>query len=121
MIPVLGKEFKGGYKMAKKNVNPNTEDAKIVDTVEETTEQTGTDNKEPKKAPEKKTIKGVVTECIKLNIRKEPSLTAAIVEEISALAEVKIDREASTDDWYSVQTESGKSGFCMKKYISTKK
>lgn len=107
--------------MAKKNANPNVEDVKIVNNVEETTEQTGSDANESKNTSKKKEIKGVVTDCIKLNIRKEPSLEATIIEEVSALTEVKIDKEASTEDWYAVQTELGKSGFCMKKYISTKK
>jgi hypothetical protein len=32
--------------------------------------------------------------------------------------ELLIDLEKSTDDWYSVTTNVGAEGFCMKKYVT---
>lgn len=64
---------------------------------------------------------GVVTDCVRLNIREEPSVDAAVITVITALSEVAVDQEASTEDFYRVCTESGIEGFCMKRYIALRK
>ncbi len=63
---------------------------------------------------------GVVTDCLKLNIRKEPSKDSEVAAIVTCLDEVKIDLEASTDEWYAVCTVAGIEGFCMKKYIAVR-
>lgn len=63
-------------------------------------------------------IRGVVTNCVKLNVRKMPAANAGVVCVIDVSAEVTIDEENSTDEFYRVCTTSGIEGFCMKKYIS---
>lgn len=66
------------------------------------------------------TVSGVVVNCLKLNVRKEPKIDADVVTRISALTEVVIDTGASAGDFYKVCTDTGIEGFCMKKYIALK-
>lgn len=61
---------------------------------------------------------GVVTDCAKLNVRRAPSKNATVVCEIACDATVIIDEDKSNAEWYSVCTEAGVNGFCMKKYIT---
>lgn len=70
--------------------------------------------------PEKESIEifGVVTDCLKLNIREEPDKDSCIVAVVSCLTELKIYSEMSTDDWYAVCTASGIEGYCMKKFVA---
>lgn len=43
-------------------------------------------------------IIGVVTDCLKLNIRKEPDKDSEVVVVVTCLDELKIDPATSTDD-----------------------
>jgi uncharacterized protein YgiM (DUF1202 family) len=61
---------------------------------------------------------GVVTDCLKLNVREAPSTDAKILAEIQALSEVKVDLGESTDTFYKICNAAGIQGFCMKKYIA---
>lgn len=63
-------------------------------------------------------IVGVVTNCLKLNIRKEPNKDSEAIAVASCLDELRIDSVTSTDDWYAVCTVSGIEGFCMKKFVA---
>lgn len=68
---------------------------------------------------ETKEIKiGVVTDCLSLNIRKEPKSDAEVLCSIPCLTEVTIEENESTDEFYKICTGSGIEGFCMKKYIA---
>lgn len=67
------------------------------------------------------TLVGIVTGCKKLNVRKEPAITAEPVCIVAEESIVVIDQELSTDEWYKVYTEAGVEGFCMKKYVSVSK
>lgn len=61
---------------------------------------------------------GLVANCQNLNIRAEASADAWIVSILRAGAEVVIDDEASTDDFFKVTTGAAVEGYCMKQYIS---
>lgn len=63
---------------------------------------------------------GVVTDCVKLNIRKRPSSDADILTEIPVGTKVQIFDKESTKDFYHVCTATGIDGFCMKKFIKIK-
>lgn len=65
-------------------------------------------------------VSGVVVNCLKLNVRKEPKSNAEVVTLISALTEVVVDVNASNGDFYKVCTATGIEGFCVKKYIALK-
>lgn len=60
---------------------------------------------------------GAVNDCLKLNVRKNPNLKAAIVCVIDVGTEVLIEPDESTEEWYKVYVDD-KEGFCMKKYIT---
>lgn len=68
-------------------------------------------------APNPKTVKGVVVDCAKLNVRVAPNSAGKVICVINAKAEVIIDLDKSTDEWYRVCTVSGVKGFCMKQFI----
>lgn len=63
---------------------------------------------------------GIVTDCIKLNVRETPDTNAEILCEIQKDSEVMVDESESTDEFYKVYINSGVEGFCMKNYISLK-
>lgn len=67
--------------------------------------------------PPAEPIDGCVTDCLKLNVRKEPSLEAGILCEVPLNAKLAIIPETSNEEWYNVVTETGVSGFCMAKYV----
>lgn len=60
---------------------------------------------------------GKVIDCVKLNVREEPSAKASIVFEIPVGSTVFIDETCSTDEFYKICTEHGVEGYCMKKFI----
>lgn len=61
---------------------------------------------------------GVVVDCTKLNIRKEPKIDSHVVLVVDAGAELKvIDSDKARGDWYKVITANKVHGFCMKKYV----
>lgn len=64
---------------------------------------------------------GVVTDCIKLNIRKAPVADAEILAVIELLSEVMVDMDNSTDEFYKVCTAAGIEGYCVKKYIALRR
>lgn len=92
-------------------------DEKIIEQIEEVVEP----EEKTEEAVEVKTeqvVKGKVTDCIKLNVRRGALITSDVIEVIEEGAIVEINEKRSTDDWYSVCTESGTKGFCMKEYIT---
>ena len=64
---------------------------------------------------------GVVTDCMRLYVRKDPSADGEVVTVIDCLSKVMVDMEGSTDEFYKVCTASGAEGFCMRKYIALKR
>ena len=69
------------------------------------------------KVPEKL---GVVVDCMKLRVRKNPNQNSEVITTITNGSEVKIDEAKSTGAFFKVCTASGVEGFCMKKYIRVK-
>lgn len=106
--------------MAGKNYNKiskakaaKADESTLVETVEEVMT-------EPAQEVKKEPVYGVVS-CLSLNVRKGPDIREAILGLIHRNDKVLIDETASTDGWYSVCTEAGLEGFCMKEYISVDK
>lgn len=66
------------------------------------------------------TIFGVVTDCENLRIRSEAQEGDNVISAITKGTVVEVDYSKSTGDFYHVITESGLSGFCMKKFITIK-
>lgn len=67
--------------------------------------------------PENDEVIGVVVDCARLNVRKEPSSDADVLTTIPVGAEVQVDIFESTNDFYKVCTETGVEGYCMADYI----
>ena len=61
---------------------------------------------------------GLVANCKSLNIRAEASVDAGIVSILREGAEVVIDEEASTEEFFKVTTGAAVEGYSMKQYIS---
>lgn len=59
---------------------------------------------------------GVVT-CALLNVRESPDADADVTTTIHKGHKLMVDVNASTDDFYSVCTETGVEGYCMKQFI----
>lgn len=64
---------------------------------------------------------GVVTDCVRLYVRKEPSADGEVVTVIDCLSKVMVDMDASANDFYKICTAAGVEGFCMRKYIALKR
>lgn len=71
----------------------------------------------PQQIDEVKPFIGVVTDCVKLNVRKTPAADGIILAVIPALSTVTVDMEGSTDTFCKVRTDDGIEGYCMKQYI----
>lgn len=69
---------------------------------------------------ESELVMGVVTNCLRLNVREKPTMEGSIITEVDALSELMIDLGESNEGWYRVCTEAGIEGFCMKKFIAIK-
>lgn len=63
---------------------------------------------------------GIITNCTKLNIRKEPAMTAEILCVVDSRTEVIVNLDESTDDFYKVCTAAGVEGYCVKHFITVK-
>lgn len=66
------------------------------------------------------TVKGVVSNCAKLNVRAYPSREADVVCVLDVTSEVEVYPEKSTYDWLCVCTVSGIEGYCMAKFVDVR-
>lgn len=62
----------------------------------------------------------VVVNCAKLNVRKEASKDSEVVCIITKGDEVAVDLDASTEDFYKINTSNGIEGYCVKDFIEIK-
>ena len=64
------------------------------------------------------TVKGIVANCAKLNVRVAPNASATITCVLNAKSEIEIDMAKSTDEWFCVCTAAGTEGYCMRKFVN---
>lgn len=95
--------------MTKRNYSKMSKKPAIEPVAEQVVEETTETHAEP--------VIGKVVKCGKLNIRKEPNISAGIICEVSLNSELMIDLDNSTEEWFSVCTAAGSDGFCMKKFV----
>lgn len=62
-------------------------------------------------------IKGVVADCKKLRLRKEPNLEGEVLVLLNNGDTVTVDLDNSTEEWIKVSTENNIDGYCMRKFI----
>lgn len=100
---------------------PVEEVAEVAEVAEEVATETPQTPvvEQPKSEPPKATV-GIVTGCVKLNVRKEANAEGDVVGVINEGSEVVINRIKSTVDFYAVCTAAGFEGYCMKKFITVK-
>lgn len=91
------------------------EPAEVVEEVKEAVVEPVT---EPVVEPEKEPVIGIVTDCVKLNVRAEASAKSEVVAVIDASTELVIIEEESTKDFFKICTASGIEGYCMKKFVT---
>ena len=72
----------------------------------------------PEPTVEDKAVIGVVTNCVKLNVRKAPEADAEVLTTVPLAAEVQVDIEGSVNGFYKVCTGAGIEGYCAKDYIN---
>lgn len=116
-------------KYSNKNYNNPTEEVETVETVEDTAVETvEAPVIESVVEPVVETVEtvtlpaavtGVVVDCARLNVRVAPFASANAICTIASGAEVTINVDESTDEWFSICTASGVDGYCMKRYINT--
>lgn len=106
--------------MARRNYSKISEEAKKEKEVVEVNEEV-VENTEVKEEV-KEVIKpiGIVTGCSRLYVREKANKESKFLCIINQNAEVVIDTEKSTKDFYKVCTSTGVEGYCMKKFISIK-
>lgn len=61
-----------------------------------------------------------ITGCSKLRVRKKPASDADIVCIVDETNELTVTNLENNKDWVRVTTDSGKKGFCMKKFVTIK-
>lgn len=66
----------------------------------------------------KRTVKGKVIDCTRLNVRRRPNKDSEVTCIIDVDSIVEINENKSNDEWYRVTTDNGVYGYCMKQYIS---
>lgn len=115
-------------KYSNKNYNNFTEEVESIETVEDTVVETVeapviesvvepvVETVETVTLPT--TVTGVVVDCARLNVRVAPNANANAICTIASGAEVTINVEESTNEWFSICTASGINGYCMKRYIN---
>lgn len=60
---------------------------------------------------------GFVINCEFLNVFEAPNKNADILAKLIEGAKVMVDFNESTDEFYSVFTETGVEGYCMKQFV----
>lgn len=68
-----------------------------------------------------KHVTGVVTDCLRVAVYREPRANSGIVKVVTALTRVTVDLEKSTDGFYRISTSKGIQGYCMKKFIAVRR
>lgn len=100
--------------------NNNEEENKDLNNnsdVENDSEDLKTDSNDSKEIIEIK--KGVIKNCVALNIRQEPNLKSEIIGTLYDTDEVDININESTNKFYNVSNDKY-SGYCLKDYIRLK-
>lgn len=63
-------------------------------------------------------LDGIVHNCVKLNVRRNPSIDSDVIAVINEQDRIKVKDVDTLSDWYFIQLPNGEEGFSMKKYIA---
>lgn len=91
----------------------------ITDNAKYYSQQPTNHNSSDSLTEESANVQGVVSNCAKLNVRREAQKRADnVLCVISAGDELSIDERRSTNAWFYVTTADGVSGYCMKEFVT---
>lgn len=102
----------------KETVNAEVSEESIEPMVEDTVTAEVESNVEEPKNEESKPVIGIVTDCVRLNVRKDPNRSSEVLGVITAETELIIIEEESTDEFYKICTSAGLEGYCMKSFVT---
>ena len=97
-----------------------TKFSKVIKPVEVETPVVQEVVEEPVEVEPEKPVVGVVTNCLKLNVRVEPKPTAEVLCVLERNSELSIDKAESTEAYYKVCTAAGLEGYCVKFFVKIK-
>ena len=103
---------KRDYTKYSKEFKPITPKVEVVEPVAEPVEQVEVEPVPP--------VTGVVTNCLKLNVRSEPKPTAEALCIVERGSELIVYKDESTEAYYKVCTAAGVEGYCVKFYVKVK-
>lgn len=63
-------------------------------------------------------LDGIVHNCVKLNVRKNPSIDSDVIAVINEQDKIKVKDVDTLSDWYFIRLPNCKEGFSMKKYVA---
>lgn len=63
-------------------------------------------------------LDGIVHNCVKLNVRKNPSIDSDVITVLNEQDKIKVKDVDALSDWYFIRLPNGKEGFSMKKYVA---
>lgn len=67
--------------------------------------------------PEPKCV-GIVKDCARLNVRREPNMESDVLITIAVGDEIEVFQDKSNTEWYAVCTAAGIEGFCMRNFVN---
>lgn len=115
----MSKHNKVNYSKFANDVKEDVIEKTSIDQVEEVTEESVEEVIE-ETVEEVVSPVGIVSGCLKLRVRENPSPNAKVICEIKENSAVIINEKESTHEFYKVTTEAGADGYCMKKFITIK-
>lgn len=113
-------------KMYESDKGPVATDVTSIETVDaaEVVEPVITETEQPATSviekTEPKPHKAIVCNCKKLNVRENPEPKANVIMIINEDDEVTVYTDGSVGNYYSIRTESGIEGYCVKDYLKMK-
>lgn len=109
----MSNETNNTYAEEKKSNGVMTDNAKYY------SQQPTNHNSSDSLTEESANVQGVVSNCAKLNVRREAQKrTDNVLCVISAGDVLSIDEKRSTNAWFYVTTVDGVSGYCMKEFVT---
>lgn len=106
-------EFEEQVDVEMEETEETTEDLEEINDAEDETEETAEEEPKQQEEPESAIHKGLVINCMKLNVRKGPGKEFPVVETIMVGKKIVV-KDIGNDEWFKIP---GK-GYVMKKFIS---
>lgn len=101
-------------------VDENEQDTEAVEETVDDISEVLDDKDESANSPLITSPTAFVTDCLRLNVRKEPSKESEVLEVVNVNDELVIGSDLENEEWISVKTPSGVFGYCMKKFLAVK-